>query len=155
MQPANFLRILGIALALSAYSALTLAVKQPPPIASEVTELQVPAGIRLIRLSDAKALWHDSGTIFVDVRSLTDYEFGHIAGAVSLPETDVEQRLPEWLDRFRQARAIIIYCKSRDCGQSLWAAIRLHNAGLSQAMIFPGGWNEWFNDGLPVSRVRQ
>jgi hypothetical protein len=41
--------------------------------------------------------------------------------------------------------------KSVDCGKSLWAAIRLHQLGLSQTMIYPEGWNEWTLSGLPTA----
>jgi rhodanese-related sulfurtransferase len=155
MKPANFLRILGVALLLAGHSAWVLTSRSTvPTIAEPASEIQVPAGIRLLRVAEAESRWHDPGTLFLDVRSATDYEFGHIAGAISFPEVEFAQRFPPLQDRLRQARAIVVYCKSTDCGLSLWAAIRLHNEGLKQTMIFPGGWNEWFNRGLPSSRLR-
>jgi rhodanese-related sulfurtransferase len=56
------------------------------------------------------------------------------------------------MPKLERARTIIVYCKSVDCGKSLWAAIRLRNAGFTQTKIFPEGWNEWVNNGLPTAR---
>jgi rhodanese-related sulfurtransferase len=151
MRWLKVLQILAISAALSAYSAWTLAVKfhdPVPPGLEFVKDTKIP----LVRLAEAESLWHDSSTIFVDVRPASDYDFGHIAGAVHLPEPEFEQRFPQLKPRLERARSIVVYCKSTDCGLSLWAAIRLRNEGLTQTAIYPGGWNEWFNAGHPITR---
>jgi rhodanese-related sulfurtransferase len=147
----NFARILCVCLALSAYSSWSLAVRHREHKESEPSDLKQVAGIPLLRLSAAEALWHDRGTMFVDVRSATDYDFGHITGAISLPDEEFEQRLPELKPRLERAAAIVVYCKSVDCGKSLWCALRLRDAGLLQTKIYPYGWNEWYNNGLPIA----
>jgi rhodanese-related sulfurtransferase len=125
------------------------------PFVPEGTKsLPFPPGVRLIRLDDAETLWRDSGTLFVDVRSLTDYEFGHIEGALSLPEAQFEGQFPALKERLQRARTIVLYCSSPDCALTLWTAIRLHNEDLTQAVIFLDGWNAWFNRGLPITRLR-
>jgi rhodanese-related sulfurtransferase len=155
MKRTNFVRIFAVIAALSAYSAWSLTAKDARPfIPAGATTVPVPPGVRLIRLADAEKLWHDSGTVFVDVRSPTDYEFGHIEGALSLPESQFEERFPPLKERLQRARTIVVYCKSPDCGLSLWTAIRLHNEGLTQTVIFPEGWNAWFNGRLPITRLR-
>ena len=85
---------------------------------------------------------------------LVVHEFGHIAGAISLPEEEFEQRFPALRPRLERAGAVIVYCKSVDCGKSLWTALRLRDAGLLQTKIYPYGWNEWYNSGLPIARLR-
>lgn len=155
MKLRNFIRIFAVVAALAAYSAWSLSVKEPRPFLAEgSTTVPFPAGVRLIRLAEAEKLWHDSGTVFLDVRSATDHEFGHIEGAISLPEAEFEKQFPPLKERLQRARTIITYCKSPDCGLSLWAAIRLHNEGLTQTVIFTEGWNAWFNGGLPSTRLR-
>jgi rhodanese-related sulfurtransferase len=147
MHASKFLRILVVTLALSGYSVWARTQQQKPTV--NLADDHSPGGIRLLRLTEAEALWHEPSTIFLDVRSATDYEFGHIAGAILLPEGEFEQRFPELRPRLERARAIVVYCKSEDCGKSLWAAIRLRNEGLKQAAIYPAGWNEWYLHGLP------
>jgi rhodanese-related sulfurtransferase len=147
----NLARILTVCLALSAYSSWSLAVRERQYKGSEPPYAASVAGIRLLRLADAEALWRDRSTLFVDVRSAADYDFGHIAGAISLPEEEFEQRFPELKPRLERAGTIVVYCKSVDCGKSLWTALRLGDAGLRQTKIYPYGWNEWYNNGLPIA----
>jgi rhodanese-related sulfurtransferase len=147
MRLINFIRILVVALALAGYSAWSLAQRQSRDV--PFLEDRPAGGIALLRLAEAEALWHDPSTLFVDVRSATDYEFGHIAGAILLPEEEMEQKLPELRPRLERAGVIVVYCKSVDCGKSLWAAIRLLNEGLKRTVIYPAGWNEWYLHELP------
>jgi rhodanese-related sulfurtransferase len=155
MKLVNFCRILAVVAALASYSAWSLTARDTRPFVPEGTKtVPFPSGVRLIRLADAEKLWHDSGTVFVDVRSSTDYEFGHIEGALSLPESQFEGQFPALKERLQRARTIVLYCSSPDCALTLWTAIRLHNEGLTQAVIFLDGWNAWFNRGLAITRLR-
>ncbi len=151
MTLANFARILAVTLALSAYSSWSLAVRREEHARVVPAGDTDVAGIPLIRLAEAEALWHERSSLFLDVRSATDYEFGHVPGAVSFPEEEFEQRFPELRSRFERAAAIVVYCKSVDCGKSYWSANRLRDAGLLQTKIYPYGWNEWYNNGLPIA----
>jgi rhodanese-related sulfurtransferase len=147
MQATKVLYILGVSAVLALYSSwLPGAHRAPVPLG--------PAGneIPLIRLDRARTLSQDPSALFLDVRSEIDYQFGHIPGAVSLPETGFETKFPALKERLRRAGTLVVYCKSTDCGLSLWAAIRLRNEGLTQVVIYPEGWNDWFNRGLPVAR---
>ena len=152
MKLANFAGILMVCLALSAYSSWSLAVREQQRKESEPRHADSVAGIPLLWLSDAEALWRDRSTLFVDVRSAADYDYGHIAGAINMPDEEFQQRFPELKPRLERAGTIVVYCKSADCGKSLWSALRLRDAGLLQTKIYPNGWNEWYNHGLPVDR---
>ena len=143
MSCVKLLQILALSAALSVYSAWVLA--------SRPARTEIPAnGIPLLRTPDAHALWQKPATVFIDVRSAADYGYGHIAGAINVPEEEFESRLPKLRAPLESAGAIVVYCKNVDCGKSLWAAIRLRNAGLMQTKIYPAGWNEWQLRGLPT-----
>ncbi len=151
MRARNFVGIFAVSLALAAYSSWVLSQRPGPPGAPAGS---VPAaGIPLIRLPQAEAYWRDGSTLFLDARSAIDHAYGHIPGAVSLPEEEFEARLPELRPRLERARRLVVYCKSEDCGRSLWVALRLWDAGLKQTLIYPAGWNEWYLRGLPVHRT--
>ena len=152
MKLGNFVRILTVCLVLSAYSSWSLAVRERQRKGSEPSHADAVAGIPLLGLSDAEALWRDRSTLFIDVRSAADYDYGHIAGAINMPDEEFEQRFPELKPRLERAGNIVVYCKSADCGKSLWSALRLRDAGLLQTKIYPYGWNEWYNHGLPIVR---
>lgn len=151
MKFANFARILTVCLALSAYSSWSLTVREREHKESAPSNTDSVAGIPLLRLRDAEALWRDRSALFLDVRSAADYDFGHIAGAISLPYEELEQRFAELKPRLERARTIVVYCKSVDCGKSLWSALHLRNAGLLQTKIYPNGWNEWYNNDRPIA----
>jgi rhodanese-related sulfurtransferase len=145
MSAARLLHLLLVTLALAAYGAYLRSGREPRPIVEAVQPGEIP----LVRAAEAAALWKQDGTLFVDVRGAADYANGHIAGAVSLPEEEFEQRFPALRPRLEPARALVVYCKSEDCGKSLWTAIRLRNAGLRQTHIYPAGWYDWQRHGLP------
>ncbi len=151
MKSANFVRILALSLALSAYSAWVLAQRDPaaaPPPGKPWAVADIP----LLTEAEAEALWHQPAALFVDVRSPGDFEVGHIAGAVSLPYEETAERLPSLLPRLEAAGSVIVYCKSTDCGKSLWSGVLLRQHGLGRTKIYPGGWNEWYNRGAPIAR---
>jgi rhodanese-related sulfurtransferase len=150
VSPLRFVYILALALALAAYSAWLRAERKPQ---TDLWPSQSVAGIPLLDRAQADALWHDSSTLFVDVRSPIDYQYGHILGAISMPEEEFDKLFPSLRPRLEQARTIVVYCKSVDCGKSLWVAIRLRNLGLMQTQIYPHGWNEWSLHDLPISRT--
>ena len=153
MKIANFLYILATAGALSGYSSWAQREREqasPPPSPDRFV-----ANIPLLRTAEAEALSQQSSTLFVDVRSRFDYQIGHIPGAVNLPYEEFEALWPVFQARLQRAEAIIVYCKSTDCGDSLWSALRLRQKGLTQTKIYPEGWNEWVNSGRPVIRSIQ
>lgn len=155
MRPIRFFHILAIALALAGYSAWALDAGGSRAMVGSKASLPLPGRLLLIGTDQALELSRDPGTLFVDVRPLADFEFGHIAGAVHLPEPEFDKVWPTVRDRLTRARTIVVYCKSPDCGLSYWAAIRLHNQGLTQTRISPEGWNDWVTRGLPISRGRE
>ena len=150
MKPANFARILLVTLLLAGYSAWVLHTRARPnglPIGDRAV-LDIP----LLGLADVKPLWEQDSTLFVDVRSAFDFDVGHIAGAVNLPYEEFDARWDLLKPRLERAVTVVVYCKSVDCGTSLWSALRLRQRGLARVVIYPEGWNEWFNRGLPVGR---
>jgi rhodanese-related sulfurtransferase len=149
MRASSFVRILVLSAAMAGYSSWSLTVREKDKDAVVPADSSAVAGIPLLSLTQARALWSDPGTVFIDVRSSADYEFGHIAGAMSMPYEEFPERLTDKKPQLQSARAIVVYCKSKDCGKSLWSAIRLHQEGLTQAKIYPNGWNEWDTHGLP------
>ncbi|HEV3081503.1 MAG TPA: rhodanese-like domain-containing protein [Gemmataceae bacterium] len=154
MRLANFVRILMVSAAMAGYSSWSLAVREKDKDAVVPADSSAVAGIPLLNLTEAKSLWSDPGALFIDVRSSTDYEFGHVAGAISMPYEEFAERLAARKQQLQGAGAIVVYCKSKDCGKSLWSAIRLHQEGLTQTRIYPNGWNEWDTNGLPRTHGR-
>jgi rhodanese-related sulfurtransferase len=145
MSILKILQILALSAALAGYSAWVQSSRVPTVPFTEADK------IPLLRLDEAFALWQEPSTIFLDVRSPEDYAYGHIQGALNLPEDEFEDRFPALQSRLSKARAIVVYCKNEDCGKSYWAALRLRKHGLTQVRIYPNGWYEWTDHGKPAS----
>jgi len=98
---------------------------------------------RLLKRGDA---------VLVDVRPAAEFGHGHIAGAISIPVEELEQRLEE-LPRQKQ---IIAYCRGAYCQFADDAVVLLRERGFN-AVRLEGGWPEWAAERLrqPGSRARK
>src|SRR5437879_3851367 len=118
MRAANFLRIILIATALAACSSWAFSVHRGNSSFAGQHSVTVPDGIALLTRSEAEALWREPATLFLDVRSLEDYNSGHIHGSLLLPYEEMTERLPAMRAKLERANQLIVYCKSTDCGKS-------------------------------------
>ena len=82
----------------------------------------------------------DSGEdiIILDVRRQDEYDAGHIAGAVLVPNENIHKEPPAELPDFNQK--ILVYCRSGN--RSKQAAQKLANMGYTNVLEF-GGINTW------------
>lgn len=96
-----------------------------------------------IRLADARAL----DVIWLDARTLEEFDAGHIPGALFFDEAEWDTRLLMLMDAWlTQPRPIVVYCGSQSCDTSQRVAERLRDA-LPDAEIYSlkGGWDAWTN----------
>jgi rhodanese-related sulfurtransferase len=82
----------------------------------------------------------------VDVRTLTEWRAGHIAGAIHVPIGELDARLPGL--RLDGARPIVAICRSAH--RSVPAVRLLHKHGFNEACQLQGGMLAWLREGLPV-----
>lgn len=86
------------------------------------------------------------GVLIVDVRPETEYEHGHLPGAISIPIGSLPDAT---LDLPRDAR-IVVYCRGRYCLFADEALTVLRDAGFG-AVRLEGGWPEWLMEGRPTA----
>lgn len=77
------------------------------------------------------------GALLVDVRSPSEYQSGHISGAINIPVGEVAQRLKEFGD---PKKAVIVYCRSG--ARSARAQATLKEQGFTQVYNL-GGIGRW------------
>jgi molybdopterin/thiamine biosynthesis adenylyltransferase/rhodanese-related sulfurtransferase len=86
-----------------------------------------------------------SGTTFLDVRELDEYEQGTIPGALFVPrghlEAQIENRIPD------HDRPVVIYCAGGT--RSAFAAETLQTLGYTDVVSMAGGFGRWKNEGRP------
>jgi len=85
--------------------------------------------------------------VVLDVRPRSEYEAGHIAGAISIPHDEVKRRLGE-LPRNKE---IVAYCRGPYC---VFAdeAVKTLRANRRKAVRLEGGFPEWRGAGREVQR---
>ncbi len=88
----------------------------------------------------------------IDVRSLAEYEAGHIPGALNLPYEEIESDPSRLVMLDPGDKPIIAYCGGGSCEISLTVADALIAAGYRRVLIYTGGFPEWEQAGYPVAR---
>lgn len=83
--------------------------------------------------------------VVLDVRPREEYAAGHIAGALSVPLSELPQRLAE----LPQDRRVVAYCRGPYCVLAAEAVRLLRERGL-EAVRLKDGYPEWRDAGLPV-----
>ncbi len=84
--------------------------------------------------------------VLIDVRQPREYRKGHIAGVISMPLTEVAQRLHE----VPRDRAVILVCRT---GRRSRAAARVLRRAGYNSFNLQGGMLRWYRDNLPVEKV--
>ena len=128
-----------LALFTLALSALTLSACAAPPAVADPTPTVAPAEYKKISATDAKARM-DSGDeiVILDVRTKEEFDAGHIAGAILVPNETILDTQPELLPDLDAE--ILVYCRSGN--RSAQAAKKLIAIGYTNVVDF-GGIIDW------------
>jgi rhodanese-related sulfurtransferase len=115
-------------------------------------------GLQAVTTDQVRQLSSDPGfsqglIIFVDARSASHYEEGHIPGAYLLDYYQYENQIAQVLAASQSARQIIVYCGGGKCEDSEFATLMLRdNAQIpgNKLFIYTGGITEWTDKNLPL-----
>jgi rhodanese-related sulfurtransferase len=102
-----------------------------------------------ITRNEARKLVNAGKAVFVDVRTESTYEIGHIKGALSIPGSQLAMRITELPPK----KTIITYCACHAEETAGLAVAILKAHGLKNAFALKGGWNEWRDANLPIEGV--
>lgn len=125
---------LGLMVAMAGSSTATNSPSDITPILEKITAEQAKAMID-----------SDDEIILLDVRTLGEYNDGHIVGARLLPDTEVAAKAETMLTD--KTATILVYCRSGR--RSALAAQALHDLGYTTVYDF-GGINSWSYDAYIV-----
>ena len=130
---ASFLALAASLLTLSACASPAAAAATPAPTATATVEY------KKISAADAKARMDSGDTIVIlDVRTKEEYDAGHIAGAILVPNETIVDKQPELLPDLDAE--ILVYCRSGN--RSAQAAKKLIAIGYTNVVDF-GGIIDW------------
>lgn len=95
-----------------------------------------------------------AGATPVDARDGALFADGHLPGALSLPLGEVDRQLDAFHRQVPVKETLVVYCNGYGCPDSFDLGQRLIAAGYQDVRVFEGGFPEWRDAGLPVSRER-
>lgn len=109
----------------------------------ELDELsRKPGGLQRISIKEFRQRLRDEQTVIIDVRPADEYARGHIQGAISMPLTELRQRMDDLPDD----HDVIVYCEGPYCFASGKAVDQLERAGYPVRRL-DGGLARWIRSG--------
>jgi rhodanese-related sulfurtransferase len=119
-----------------------------PPVQVEFKGVKIP----LIDEKEARRLFDDPGTVFVDTREPDDFAKRHVRGAVLLtPEGKEERFLAVEMLLPRESR-LILYCYGPECDMAEKVAEFLVDLDYSNLAIMRAGFPAWLKAGYPIDQ---
>ena len=105
---------------------------------TEATQVNIGTYYQISQDEAKRIMDEESDYIIVDAREQSEYDEGHIKGAIVIPYTEIEQKAEEMLPDKEQL--ILVYCRSGR--RSKIAAQSLANMGYTNVKEF-GGIIDW------------
>ncbi|MFH0812058.1 MAG: rhodanese-like domain-containing protein [Pseudomonadota bacterium] len=93
---------------------------------------------------------NQSGVLILDARSPEEFQEGHVPGAKKLPYEYFSEKSPQILQGIPFDQEIITYCEGIDCSNAEDLTLLLKEMGYKNVKVFPGGWEEWTENRMPV-----
>jgi rhodanese-related sulfurtransferase len=104
------------------------------------------AGLEAVARDELVQRLDDRATVVLDVRPVAEYSAGHIAGARSVPVTELRRRLRA----LPKDRDVVAYCRGPFCVYADDAVRELRRRGY-RARRLEDGFPEWRRAGLPIA----
>lgn len=105
---------------------------------TEATQVNIGTYYQITQDEAKRIMDEENDYMIVDAREQSEYDEGHIKGAIVIPYTEIEQRAQELLPNKQQL--ILVYCRSGR--RSKIAAQSLANMGYTNVKEF-GGIIDW------------
>ena len=108
--------------------------------------------ITFISLPEAEELFASKKAVFIDSRPEADYLEGHILGALNIPFEQNKDKEALVKLGLLPDKSLVVYCDGSACQSSVELAKTLAAYDFKSIKVFFGGWVEWIQAELPVSK---
>jgi rhodanese-related sulfurtransferase len=103
-----------------------------------------------LTFAEAKALHGEKRVLFLDARAKTEWDQGHIPGALPMPLGEFDKYYDLYKAKIQKAKVLIPYCHGIGCHLSDKVADKLDSKGYKNVQVFFGGWPQWTQNNMPV-----
>ncbi|MCH2263341.1 MAG: rhodanese-like domain-containing protein [SAR86 cluster bacterium] len=98
--------------------------------------------------TQATRMMNKEGALVVDLRPLTEFSSGHIAGSINVQPDKVEQHLVSI--KHSKETPVILVCKTGSNSKGTGGS--LVKAGYLKVNVINGGMMTWESNGMPLSK---
>jgi len=151
---ADSLRLIGQRSSDTAKSnGLTNGAVETPAVAEDTeTFLARVATMKVVDTETAKRVFDLKRAVFIDARPESQFEEGHIPGAINVYGEAFDPHVPQ-IVQIPRDRQIIVYCGGGDCELSHDVADRIRALGIHKKVsVYTGGTAEWLKKQYPFIR---
>ena len=99
--------------------------------------------VREISIDNAYEVLMQGRSLLVDARSESDFEQGHIKGAVNLYEKEFDEWIDDFLSRTDPETKIITYCDGIHCSLGRELAEKFFSVGYNNVYYLADGLTRW------------
>jgi rhodanese-related sulfurtransferase len=135
-----------VGVAVNVLSAKTIPWVYEPPKSLDLKGVKVP----LIDEKQAKELFDNPETVFVDSRKQEDYAKSHVKGSIFLPPEGAEELFSSVEPLLPLDYRIVLYCYGPECDMAEHVAMFLARMGYKNLSIMSSGFAAWEQAGYPV-----
>ena len=101
------------------------------------------SAVREISIGNADEVLMQGRSLLVDARSESDFEQGHIKGAVNLYEKEFDEWIDDFLSRTDPETKIITYCNGIHCSLGRELAEKFFSVGYNNVYYLTNGLTSW------------
>jgi rhodanese-related sulfurtransferase len=146
---ASMASMAGHALALPAPVPRGMGANKGPVAGGKGTAVGAKYVPKAIDFEEAKAVFKQGSAVWVDARSESSYNYGHVPGAINIPSSDFDRAYARESGRLPRTGAIVVYCESSDCDQAEHVLEKLVGRGYRNLVHYRQGWTSWETAGMP------
>jgi rhodanese-related sulfurtransferase len=106
-------------------------------------------GVCFVTLEEFQQIY-DAGYPVIDARTASEYESGHIPGAMLCDYFEMGRYFETVLPRLSREEKIAVYCTGPSCDDSEMLAKELYTLGYTKLCVFRGGIEEWTEAGFEL-----
>jgi rhodanese-related sulfurtransferase len=131
-------------LCVSVMFSSTLSAEQKPYAPENIQNVTIVSAEETIKMILA-----NTDLVVIDSRKKTEFQKGHIEGAINILNTKLKQEDLEKISPDK-SKEILFYCNGTRCLRSTDSIKKAKKWGYSKLIWFRGGWKEWTEKRLPV-----